>query len=164
MPGRLTLAECATAFQPHPTIRLVVSGLSETNVGNELSRRNRLGSWQLLGRSRAPFLSAGFPTPPTEPGVRLSPHRALQRSAFLLQDYSQIRHPVGFHLLRHQHFRGLQLVASGTVDLLVPFALGPAFPAADYYGTSDAAQVSPPELLGSVAGQPPTFTPTDSAR
>src|SRR5262249_26884724 len=89
--------------------------------------------------TQQPFLDA-------QPAVRLSPHRALQRPTFLLQDYSQIRHPVGFHLLRHQHFRGLRLVASGIVDLLVPFALGPAFPAADYYGTSDAAQVSPPEL------------------
>jgi hypothetical protein len=52
----------------------------------------------------------------------------------------------------------------GIVPLLVPFALWPAFPAADYYGTSDAVRVSPPDLLGSVAGQPPTFASMDSAR
>jgi hypothetical protein len=44
-----------------------------------------------------PFI-AGFPTPPSKPGVRLSPHRAFQGPAFLSGDYSPVRNPLGFHL------------------------------------------------------------------
>jgi hypothetical protein len=44
----------------------------------------------------------------------------------------------------------------------VPFALWPAFPTSDYYGTSDAAQASPADLLASVTGQPPVFMGLDS--
>jgi hypothetical protein len=46
----------------------------------------------------------------------------------------------------------------------VPFPLWPAFPTAEYYGTTDAAQVSLPDLLDSVSGQPPTFMAMDSAK
>jgi hypothetical protein len=46
----------------------------------------------------------------------------------------------------------------------VPFALWPVFPTSDYYGTTDATQVSPPDLLGSVSGQPPTFMAMDFAK
>jgi len=46
---------------------------------------------------------------------------------------------------------------------LPPFALWSAFPTSDYYGGSDAAQVSPPDLLGSVAGRPLTFRQADSS-
>src|SRR5687767_12257718 len=36
---------------------------------------------------------AGFPTPPAEPGVRLSPHRALQGPALLPGAHAPGRHP-----------------------------------------------------------------------
>jgi hypothetical protein len=37
----------------------------------------------------------------------------------------------------------LGYLCSGTPDRLRPFALGPAFPTPDYYGRSDAPEVSP---------------------
>jgi hypothetical protein len=55
-------------------------------------------------------------------------------------------------------------VAARNAALLASFALWPAFPSADYYDASDAIQVSPPELLGSVSGWPPTFMAMDAAR
>jgi hypothetical protein len=38
---------------------------------------------------------------------------------------------------------------------LAPFALWPAFPASEYYGTSDAAQVSPPDCRAPFQGSLP---------
>ena len=42
----------------------------------------------------------------------------------------------------------LRLAALRPVNLLVPFALWPALPTSDYYGTSDASQVSLPDCWG----------------
>jgi hypothetical protein len=39
----------------------------------------------------------------------------------------------------------LGYLCSGTPDRLLPFALWPAFPASDYYGSTDALQVSLPD-------------------
>jgi hypothetical protein len=55
-------------------------------------------------------------------------------------------------------------LCSDVPNKLPPFALWPAFPTSDYYGGSDAVQVSPPDLPGSVSGRPPKFTPMDSTR
>jgi len=53
-----------------------------TPLSSPASRRpvSRLTGWVGAGR----LALAGFPTPPAEPGVRLSPHRALRGSAFSL--------------------------------------------------------------------------------
>jgi hypothetical protein len=53
-------------------------------------------------------------------------------------------------------------LCSDISDKLPPFALWPVFPSSDYYGGSDAIQVSPPNLPGSVSGWPLTFMAMDS--
>jgi hypothetical protein len=70
-------------------------------------------------------------------------------------------HFADVHGLHIHHIFGY--LCSETPNRLPSFALWLAFPTSDYYDGSDAAQVSPPDLPGSVSGQPLTFTPMDSA-
>ena len=82
--------------------------------------------------------------------MQVSLQRALQGPALLPRDYSRSRLPLRLSPLP-QHFSRVAgrpawgYVSSRDVRPLPPFALWPAFPASDYYGGSDAVQVSLPD-------------------
>jgi hypothetical protein len=113
----------------------------------------------VLGRSRAPCLSSGcftanpptvcrFPDSPrrtrraafTAPG---SPGFGIPRPALPPGPYPVSSSPLSRQLHAESGLRLLRVASS-----LVPFALWPALPASDYYGTTDAAQVSLPDCWG----------------
>jgi len=50
------------------------------------------------------LLIAGFPTPPSKPCMRLSPHTAFQGPAFLARDYPRVRIPFAFARYRGKQF------------------------------------------------------------
>ena len=112
-----------------------------------------------LGRSRAPCLPSGrltatppavcrFPDSPrrtrratfTAPG---SPGLSIPRSTLPSGPYPVSPSPLSRRLHADSGSWLLRVALP-----LVPFALWPAFPASDYYGTSDAAQVSLPDCWG----------------
>jgi len=68
-----------------------------------------------------PFI-AGFRTPPSKPGVRLSPHRAFPGSAFLARRYRRVRIPFAFALIAATSCR---LGLMTTPGRLAPAALRP---------------------------------------
>ena len=49
-----------------------------------------------VSHDNASDVIAGFPTPPSKPGVPLSRHRALQGSTFLARHYHRVRVPFPF--------------------------------------------------------------------
>ena len=99
-----------------------------------------------VGAGRLACRQVSRPPPPNRT-CKISLRPALQGSAFLAHDYSWVRIPSGLarscgNFMPHP-------VSSFRVALpLVPFALWPAFPASDYYGTTDASQVSLPDCWG----------------
>src|SRR5262249_32555928 len=68
-----------------------------------------------------PFI-AGFSTPPSKPGVRLSPHRAFPCPAFLAPPYDGVRIPFVFTPYRGNF---MPHEASGYSGRLAPAALRP---------------------------------------
>jgi hypothetical protein len=87
-----------------------------------------------------------FPNSPSEPGMPLSRHPALPLSVILRRWASA--HRRRFLCISPIFMRTSPLIGylcSGTPDRLRPFARWPAFPASDYYGRSDAPQVSLPD-------------------
>src|SRR5262245_12063159 len=86
-------------------------------------------------------------TPPSEPGVQLSLHRALQRLTFLPSVTVAVSSP--FRFRRHRsHFRSLRLpFYSANVNLLASLSLCVAFPCAEYADAADASQPASSALL-----------------
>jgi hypothetical protein len=88
-----------------------------------------------------------FPTPPSEPDMRRSPHPALQglASASIVTDrfvmfFAFIAASIVLEDNRLTSTSGgtKQLIDRNIVNPLAPFALYAAFPRSDYYGASDA--------------------------
>src|SRR4051794_13166254 len=80
--------------------------------------------------------------------MRLLPHTAFQGPAFLARDCPRVRIPFAFARYSSKHSCRTGLATTRDAFPLPPFALWPAFPTSDYYGGTDATQVSLPDCRG----------------